>query len=105
MFADGMLDEKAIDTALSKGDRSFVISALALKSGESSQIIQKVVSMASAKGIVSLAWKAGLSMTLAVQLQLRLARVAPDGVLKAAKGKAYPMSEDDMEFQLEFFAS
>lgn len=105
MFADGKLDEKAIDSALSKGDRSFVISALALKSGKSSQIIQKVVSMASAKGIVALAWKAGLSMKLAVQLQLRLARVAPDAVLKAAKGKGYPMSEDDMEFQLEFFAS
>jgi uncharacterized protein (DUF2336 family) len=105
MFADGKLDEKAIDSALSKGERSFVISALALKSGESSQIIQKVVSMASAKGIVALAWKAGLSMKLAVQLQLRLARVAPDAVIKAVKGKGYPMSEDDMEFQLEFFAS
>lgn len=104
MFADGKLDEQAIGAALNKGDRKFVVSALALKSGVSSQIIQKVVSMASAKGIVSLAWKSGLSMKIAVQLQMRLARVAPDAVLKAAKGNSYPMSEDDMDWQLEFFA-
>ena len=61
--------------------------------------------MASAKGIVSLAWKSGLSMKLAEQLQLRLARIAPNGVLKAAKGNNYPMSDDDMDWQLEFFAS
>jgi uncharacterized protein (DUF2336 family) len=105
MFADGTLDENAIDAALNKGDRSFVVSALALKSGLSTQIIQKVVSMASAKGMVALAWKSGLSMKLAMQLQLRLARVAPDAVLKAAKGDKYPMSDEDMDWQLEFFAS
>ncbi|NQU72261.1 MAG: DUF2336 domain-containing protein, partial [Rhodospirillales bacterium] len=105
MFADGTLDENAIDAALNKGDRNFVVSALALKSGLSTQIIRKVVSMASAKGMVALAWKSGLSMKLAMQLQLRLARVAPDAVLKAAKGDKYPMSDEDMDWQLEFFAS
>jgi uncharacterized protein (DUF2336 family) len=105
MFADGKLDENTIAAALNKGDRRFVISALSLRSGVSAQIIQKIVSMASAKGIVSLAWKSELSMALAVQLQLRLARVAPDAVLKAAKGDQYPMDDDDMDWQLEFFAS
>lgn len=105
MFAEGTLDEKAIDAALSKGNRSFVVSALALRSGMSTQIIQKVVSMASPKGMVAVAWKSGLSMKLATQLQLRLARVAPDAVLKAAKGNTFPMSDDDMDWQLEFFAS
>ena len=105
MFADGTLNEKAIGAALNKGGRGFVVSALALKSGLAKQIIQKVVATASAKGIVALAWKSELSMKLAVQLQLRLARVAPNAVLNAAKGDTYPMSEDDMDWQLEFFTS
>ncbi len=60
--------------------------------------------MASAKGMTAVTWKAGLSMRLAQQLQLRLARIAPGSVLKPAAGGKFPLSEDEMGWQIEFFA-
>jgi uncharacterized protein (DUF2336 family) len=105
MHAKGKLNEGAVDTALGKGDRGFVIAALALASGLSRPAVQKVVSMASAKGIVAVAWRAGFSMGLAEQLQLRLGRIAPDAVMRAGRRGGYTMSEEELDWQIEFFAS
>ena len=59
--------------------------------------------MSSSKGITALAWNAGLGMRTAVQLQLRLARVPPAKILQARTGVDYPLSEDEMNWQLDFF--
>lgn len=103
LFAQGELDEKAVNAALDRGERGFVVAALALKAGLSRSIAQKAVSMASAKGVTALSWKAGFSMRLALQLQLRLARIAPSTTLKPA-GDDYPLTPDEMNWQIEFFS-
>jgi hypothetical protein len=66
--------------------------------------VQKVVSLASAKGIVAVVWRAGFSMGLAEQLQLRLGRIAPDAMMRAAARGAFPMSDEELDWQIEFFA-
>ena len=104
MHATGGLDEGAVTAALGKGDRGFVIAALALASGLSRPAVQKVISMASAKGIVAVVWRAGFSMGLAEQLQLRLGRIAPDAMMRAAARGAFPMSDEELDWQIEFFA-
>ena len=104
MHAKGRLDEGAVTQALGKGDRGFVIAALALASGLSRPAVQKVVSLASAKGLVAVVWRAGFSMGLAEQLQLRLGRISPDAMMRAANG-AFPMSDEDLDWQIEFIAS
>ena len=105
LFADGSLSEALIIDALGKGDRSFVIAALAQLGTISVDLVNKAVSMGSQKGITAMTWKAGLAMRTAVQLQLRLARVPPTKVLQARDGIDYPLSEDEMRWQLYFFAS
>ena len=105
MHEKGALDEGALAKALGKGDRGFVIAALALASGLSRPAVQKVVSLASAKGIVAVAWRAGFSMGLAEQLQLRLARIAPDAVMRPADGGGFPMTDEELDWQIEFFAA
>ncbi len=105
MHAKGKLDEGEVSVALAKGDRGFVIAALALASGLSRPAVQKVVSLASAKGIAAVVWRAGFGMGLAEQLQLRLARIAPDAVMRQATGGGFPMSDDELDWQIEFFAS
>ena len=105
MHAKGKLDEGEVSVALAKGDRGFVIAALALASGLSRPAVQKVVSLASAKGIVAVVWRAGFGMGLAEQLQLRLARIAPDAVMHPAEAGGFPMSDDELDWQIEFFAS
>jgi len=55
--------------------------------------------------VTSLAWKAGLSMRTAIQLQLKIAKVPPPDVLNARNGFDYPLSEAEMKRQLETIAA
>jgi uncharacterized protein (DUF2336 family) len=99
MAKAGTLDSKVVMQALNAGERPFVIAALAVMSGMQLAAVQKIVSLKSAKGLIALAWKAGLDAEYAVQLQLRLARIAPSAVIGAT------MSEADMRWQLDYFAA
>ena len=102
--AKGELTEALIAKALGGGDRGFVAAALAEKSGLAESAITKVLDAQSAKGVVSLAWKAGLSAEFAVQLQTRLGGIAPGDLLRP-RGGGYPLSEEEMTWQLELFES
>lgn len=95
------LDESTIDTALSGGDHAFVIAGLAVLSGLSFATVKKAAQTQSAKGIVAIAWKAGMSMGLCLQLQARLLRLPANRMLYSHDG-SYPLNQDDMTWQLEF---
>ncbi|MTJ82654.1 MAG: DUF2336 domain-containing protein [Telmatospirillum sp.] len=106
VLANGLLTDKMVQDALAEDDGDFVIHLLAGGSGLSANRVGKIVSTQSAKGIVSLAWKCGLSMQAAEALQTRLARIPPADVLRSRPGtRAFPMTQDEMSWQLEFFAS
>ena len=62
-------------------------------------------SAGSAKGITALAWKAGLGMRVATQLQLRMGGIPPGDVLHARDGVDYPLTDEEMTWQLDFFQS
>jgi hypothetical protein len=51
---------------------------------------------------VSLVWKAGFTMRVAVAMQTLLARLAPDAVLTGGAGGAFPLAVEEMRWQLEF---
>ena len=51
-----------------------------------------------------MAWKAGLKMRFAIKLQARFGNVPPRELLQAKDGVDYPLSEDDMTWQLDFYA-
>ena len=104
LFRQGELTEELVAASIDRGERSFVIEALTLLADLPGDVVSKTVSMASAKGMVAIAWKAGLTMRTAAQLQLRLARIPPGSVLKAKEGDVYPLTEDEMRWQLDFFA-
>ena len=100
----GELDEPEIREALARGERTFVIEAIALLGEINSGAVQKAFSLASAKGVAAVVWKAGLSADAAHQIQLRLARIAPSDALKPA-GSSYALSEKDRDWQLEFLGA
>ncbi|CAA7625864.1 DUF2336 domain-containing protein [Magnetospirillum sp. SS-4] len=102
--AAGQLTETAIDTALSSGDAAFVVAALAELAGLSQRVVRKVVETQSAKGIVSIGWKAGMSASFGGQLQIKLLRLPSGRILQPRAGE-HPLSADEMEWQLEFFGA
>jgi len=105
MREQGRLDEAEVLRALSAGERAFVAAALAVVAGLPLAAVQKAVSLKSAKGLVAIAWKAGLTPEAAVQLQLRLAHLAPSAVRGAGDRDRFPLSEDEMRWQLDYFAA
>lgn len=102
LHAQGKLDEALLLDELGRGDRVFVSHGLALLADLPEPVVSKAVSLASAKGVTAIAWKAGLGMPAAVQLQLKLARIPPPKVLQPKGEGGFPMTEDEMVWQLEF---
>lgn len=99
--SQGRLDESTLDAALSGNDQPFVIAGLALLAGVSLPTVRKAVQTQSAKGMVAIVWKAGLSMGLCHQLQSRLLHLPPERMLYSHDG-AFPLTVEDMSWQLEF---
>lgn len=105
LYDAGALDSTALLDALARGDRGLVRDALVLLSGLGEGAIARVLSAGSAKAVTALAWKAGLEMRCATQLQLRMGGIPPAQVLNARDGTDYPLTPEEMTWQLEFFES
>ncbi|MFQ5774034.1 MAG: DUF2336 domain-containing protein [Kiloniellaceae bacterium] len=103
LFDGGDLDDQVLTRALSSGDRELVRHGLALRADVPVALVDHILSAHSAKGVTALAWKAGCSMRFANQLQLRLGGIAPSQALNPRAGTDYPLTEQEMAWQLEFF--
>lgn len=102
-FARGKLGEPEILAAIDRGHQAFVIHALSLKSGLDVPVVHKILDSGSGKAVVSLAWRAGFSMTLASTLQHRMARVPPGAIVHPKSGTEFPLSENDMNWYVSFY--
>jgi uncharacterized protein (DUF2336 family) len=103
MFGGGTLDEDAIADALALREHDFVVDALSLKAGIDQPVIKRMIGTHSAKAVTALSWKAGLSMRFALEMQKTLANVATRELLYPRNGDEYPLSEEDMDWQINFF--
>ena len=65
--------------------------------------VKRIMDIDSAKAVVSLCWKAEISMRLAIEIQRKIARLPHPKVLLAKGGEDYPLSKADIQWQLEFF--
>ena len=100
----GQLNDDSVMAALRESDRGFVRAALAVRSGLPIESVDKIIAAQSAKGLVSLAWRAGLSMRTAVTLQTGLAHLPPPAIIRGREDGGYPLSADAMRWQLDFLA-
>ncbi len=98
-------DEDRLLQALAAGDRALVRELLVQLSAMDEAAVERILAAGSAKGITALAWKAGLGMRVATQLQLRMGGIPPGDVLHARDGVDYPLTDDEMTWQIDFFQS
>lgn len=103
MFESRRLDQNVINRALNAGDHAFVLAALVVRSGVDLKVARRIFMEKSAKGVTALVWKASLPMRLSVQVQQRMARIAPSDVVKANADGSCPLDESEMKWHLEFF--
>jgi uncharacterized protein (DUF2336 family) len=98
----GRLNEDAALDATRRGDRQLASALLAVAAGMPVSVVDRAASLRSAKGLVSLAWKAGFSMRAAGALQTLLGRLGPDASLPSGLGGGFPLAIDEMRWQLDF---
>lgn len=103
MHETGQLTEAALLEAAASGNHREVAAILAVASGVTLQALDRAISTRSAKGLISLVWKAGFSMRAAQQVQASLGQLAPAETLGTG-AEAYPLSGDEMEWQIELLA-
>ena len=104
MHDQGQLDELSLSEALTAGRRAFVMAALSVRSGLTEGVVHSMMSSGNAKAVTALAWKAGMTMEFAEQLQLRLAYIEPRDVLRAAYGTRYALDDEQLDWQVSMFA-
>ena len=88
--------------AARRGEARYAAALLAVAAGTSVSVVDRAASLRSAKGLVSLVWKAGFTMRVAVALQTLLAHLAPDAVLTGGSSGNFPLAVEEMRWQLEF---
>jgi uncharacterized protein (DUF2336 family) len=98
----GKLDDGTILETLRRNGSKEAAAMLAVKAGVPVPVVDRACALRSAKGITSLAWKAGLTVQTSVALQVTLAHLPPDQVLRPTTDGAFPLSDDEMRWQLAF---
>ncbi len=104
LFREGKLTDDAIALALDSNRRDFVIAALALRAGMPEDRARRMADAGSARTMVALSWKAGLSARFALDLQRSLARIPHTKVINARNGLDYALTPAEMTEQLALFA-
>lgn len=102
--AAGALNEATLIDAARAGDLRRVAAALAVASGLTLAAVDRAAALRNARGLVSLAWKARFSMRAAMVAQAALGRLGPGAILPAGPGGAFPMTDGEMQWQLEVLA-
>jgi uncharacterized protein (DUF2336 family) len=102
--AAGTLTEATLMEAIRRGDGLLVVALLAVAASVPLAVVERAMSLRSAKGLVSLAWRARFGMQAAAALQTMLGRLAPASVLRPGPGGSFPLTVEEMRWQLDFLA-
>ncbi len=102
LYADGNLDEDAMLGAVERGEVRTATALLAVAAGVPASVVDRAATLRSTKGLVALVWTAGFTMRAGTPLQSLLARIAPSATLKASAKGGFPLSVEEMRWQIEF---
>ena len=104
MRDSGQLTDRAFIDVARRGDPGLLGAMLALRSNVPAEVVDRAIALRTSKGLTALAWRGSLSMQVAQALQIVLGRLPPDQVIAAHPGGGYPLSQQEMRWQLEFLS-
>lgn len=104
LAAAGQLTEAGMLAVTGRGEDRTAATMLAVAADVPYAVVEHAIQLRSAKGLTSLAWKAGFSMRTATALQGLLARLGPNALLAPGPGGTYPLTIEEMRWQIEFLA-
>ena len=96
------LSEDAVQDAIRRGNCRLAAALLAVAADVPVVVVDRAASLRSAKGLVSLIWKAGFSMKVSGPVQASLAHLTPSAMLTAGPNGGFPLAVEEMRWQLDF---
>ncbi len=99
--AAGRLNEASLVEAAAAGDARQAAAILAVAAGVGLGVVDRAIGLRSAKALVSLVHQAGFSMQAATTVQLALGHLSPGERLHPAADGGFPLSADEMVWQVE----
>ena len=102
MYKVGELSAETLESALARGEKRFVLYSVARLSGLPIDTIHKIVANRSAKAVVALSWKAGLTPHFASQMQAQVLGLSPKEMI-VPHGEQWPLSVEAMQWQIDFY--
>ncbi len=99
----GRLDDAVMADALALREYDFITMALALKTALPHDTVKRMIETRSAKAVTALVWRSGLPMRYALDLQRELAKVPHTELLYPRNGEDFPLTTEEMEWQIGFF--
>ena len=104
MASAGTLSEDMLIDTLKAGAHREAAVILAVASNTTLACLDRAIALRNAKAMISLVWKAGFSMRAAALVQASLGQLAPSEILHPAQHGAFPLSANEMEWQIELMA-
>ncbi len=104
LWLEGHLTEETIVEAVKDRKSAFVTKALSLLSGYQLKTTESMLGSRNGKVVVSLCWKADLSMRLAFDIQTKIAKVSRKDIVNARNGIEFPFTNEEMDWQLSFYS-
>jgi Uncharacterised protein conserved in bacteria (DUF2336) len=104
-LAEAEGSEARFRAAAERSDRAAMTAALAAATELPEGAVSRAVTLRSAKGLVSLCWRAGYDLETAQLAQAVLGQIAPQARLLPGPDGRWPLAPDEMSWQLELLAS
>ena len=102
-FQKGMLDDKFIREQVEANRRELLLQCLAVMADLPVGTVRQIIHSKSGRAVTALAWKAGLTMRTAYELQTKYALVPTAQLLSAKDGENYPIDDNELDWHLSYF--
>jgi len=103
LYARGGLVEDYLKQYIEKGERDVIILSMAVLAEVSTIVSRRIFASLSAKAIMSLGWKAGISASLSARIQNTVGNIPPEDWILPDENEEYPFTEREMQWQLALF--
>jgi len=102
-FQRDMLTDKFVTDQIEENRRELLVQCLAVMGDLPSDIVRQIIHSKSGRAVAALAWKCGLAMRTAYELQTKFALVPTAQLLVGKDGEKYPIDANELEWHLSYF--
>lgn len=102
-YERGMLTDKFVHEQIEANRRELLLQCLAVMADIPPKTVRQIIHSKSGRAVTALAWKAGLNMRTAYELQTKYALVPTAQLLSGKNGDKYPIDEKELDWHLSYF--